>query len=90
MGPIALNSVITFGLLAIGMVVAFIATAPDFPVGALTVGFVIGAVVIPLALFPFTNTLWLAVDLLTHRPDEKELTDASIAVAELQFLPEGA
>lgn len=81
LGPIALNIVITFGALAIGMVVAFVATAPDFPVGALTAGFVIGAIVIPLFVFPFTNTLWMAFDLLAHRPDEKELAEAAAAVA---------
>ena len=90
LGPIGLNVVVTFGALAVGMVVAFIATAPDFPVTALTVGFVIGAIVIPVLVFPFTNTLWLAVDLLAHQPDEKELVDAGIAIAEQQFLAEDA
>lgn len=90
LGPISLNVVITFGALGLGMVVAFIATAPDFPVAALTIGFVIGAIVIPVLVFPFTNTLWLAVDLLAHKPDERELIAAGIAIAEQQFLSEGA
>ncbi len=90
LGPIALNIVITFGVLAAGMVVAFIATAPEFPVTALTIGFVIGAIVIPVLAFPFTNTLWMAVDLFTHKPDEHELIEAGIAVAEQQFLAEDA
>ena len=81
LGPIALNIVITFGALAAGMVVAFIATAPDFPVTQLTIGFVIGAIVIPVLAFPFTNTLWMAVDLFTHKPDEHELAQAAAAVA---------
>ncbi len=90
LGPIALNVIITFGVLGVGMVAAFVATAPDFPVTALTIGFVIGAIVIPLLAFPFTNTLWLAVDLLSHKPDDQELIEAGIAVAELQFLAEDA
>lgn len=80
LGPIALNVVITFGALAVGMVVAFVATAPDFPVTKLTVGFVIGAIVIPVLAFPFTNTLWMAVDLFTHKPGERELAEAAAAV----------
>lgn len=80
LGPIALNIVITFFALGAGMVVAFIATAPDFPVGLLTLGFVVGAIVIPLIAFPFTNTLWMAFDLLSHKPDERELAEAAAAV----------
>lgn len=63
------------------MVVAFVATAPDFPVLALTLAFMGGAVVLPLFFYPFTNTLWLAVDLLAHKPDDAELADAAQAVA---------
>ena len=64
-----------------GMVVAFVATAPDFPVLALTIGFVVGAIVVPLVAFPFTNTLWMAFDLLSSKPDEAELAEAAAAVA---------
>jgi uncharacterized protein (DUF983 family) len=81
LGPIALNVVITFGALAIGMVVGFVATAPDFPVTALTIGFVVGAIVVPLVAFPFTNTLWFAVDLATHPPGPVELAEAETFVA---------
>lgn len=90
LGPIALNVSFTFGALALGMVVAFIATAPDFPVLALTIGCVIGAIVIPVLAFPFTNTLWMAVDLLTHKPDERELAEAAAAVATSQNVAKDA
>ncbi|MFM2077457.1 MAG: hypothetical protein RJA49_1347 [Actinomycetota bacterium] len=80
LGPIALNVVLTFGSLAVIMVVAFVATAPDYNVAAL-MGLVIGAaVVLPLIYLPFTNTLWLAFDLAVHRPDERELAAARAAV----------
>lgn len=81
LGPIAINVVITFGTLAVAMVIAFVATAPDFPVTALTLGFVAGAVVVPLVVFPFANMLWMAFDLFAHRPDERELAEAEAAVA---------
>ena len=90
LGPIALNSVFTLGLLAVGMAATFIITAPDFPVTALTLGLVVGAVVLPLLLFPFTNTLWMAVDLLLHKPDEQELAEAAAAVAAPQNVAKGA
>lgn len=81
LGPIALNIIFTFFTLGVGMVVAFVATAPDFPVLTLTLALVGGAIVVPLLAFPFTNTLWMAFDLLSHKPDERELAEAAAAVA---------
>jgi len=81
LGSVGLNFVLTFGTLAVGMVVAFVATAPDFPVLAMTVGFMLAAVGLPLFFYPFTNTIWLAVDLLAHKPEAAELTEAAQAVA---------
>ena len=77
LGSVGLNFLFTFVVIAVGMVVAFVSTSPDFPVLALTLGFMAGAIVLPLLFFPFTNTLWLAVDLLSHKPDAGELTDAA-------------
>ena len=79
LGSIALNSLFTFLTLAVGMVVAFVSTAPDFPVRAMMIGFMAGALVLPLIFYPFTNTLWLAVDLLSHKPEEAELAAAAAA-----------
>ena len=76
LGPIALNVVITFFLLGIGMIIGFVSTAPDFPVVALTIGLVAGAIIIPLIAYPFTFMIWQAVDLLTHQPDQRELDEA--------------
>lgn len=80
LGPLALNLLVTFLALAIGMIIVFVSTAPDFPVVPMTVGFMVGAVVVPLILYPITNTVWLAVDLLAHRPDQGELAEAADAV----------
>ncbi len=63
LGPIALNVVFTFFTLGVSMIIAFVATAPDFPVVALTVGLVTGAILIPLIAYPFTFMLWQAFDL---------------------------
>ena len=77
LGPIALNVVITFFLLGVGMIVGFVSTAPDFPVVALTVGLVSGAIIIPLIAYPFTFMIWQAFDLFTHQPDQRELDEAA-------------
>ncbi len=85
LGPIALNVVITFASLAVGMTVAFVATAPNFPAVALTLGMVAAAIVIPLLAYPFTFTLWLAFDLASHKPEQRELEEAAAAIAAKSF-----
>ncbi|MDO8364083.1 MAG: DUF983 domain-containing protein [Actinomycetota bacterium] len=80
LGPIALNVVITFFTLGVSMIVAFVATAPDFPVAKLTIGLLAGAIVVPLIAYPFTYMLWQAFDLVTHKPDARELAEAAAAV----------
>lgn len=80
-GAIGLNTILTFVSIGIGMVVAFVATAPDFPVRSLMVGFMSAAVVLPVLFYPFTNTLWLAFELQVHKPDEQELAEARSAVS---------
>ena len=80
LGPIALNVVLTFGTLGISMIAAFAATLPHAPTGWITLGIAAGAILIPLIVFPFTNTLWMAFDLLSHKPDERELAEAAAAV----------
>ena len=62
------------------MLVAFVATAPDYNAFALTAGFVSAAILLPLIAYPWTYTLWLAFDLATHKPDERELSEAAAAV----------
>jgi hypothetical protein len=51
-------------------------------VTALTLGMVAGAVLLPVLFFPFTNTVWMAFDLYSHKPDERELAEAAAAVAD--------
>jgi uncharacterized protein (DUF983 family) len=80
LGPVALNVVFTFGALAVSMVVAFVASAPNYNAVALTVGFVAAAILLPVIAYPWTYTLWLAFDLATHKPDERELAEAAAAV----------
>lgn len=81
LGPIALNVVATFFTLGVGMVVAFVSTAPDFPVAPITIGMIAGAILIPLFAYPFTFLVWQAFDLSTHRPDAAELAEAAEMVA---------
>jgi uncharacterized protein (DUF983 family) len=81
LGPIAVNVVFTFFSMSVIMIVAFVTTGPDYNVPALMALVIGAAILLPLVFYPFTYTLWLAFDLATHQPTERELADAAAAVA---------
>ncbi len=81
LGPIAVNVVFTFFTLAVTMIVAFVTTGPDYNVPVLMALMIGAAVFLPLFFYPFTYTLWLAFDLASHKPDQRELDEAAAAVA---------
>jgi len=63
-GDLGINTIVSFGSLLLALVVGFLVTWPDVPGVALFVVAVTIAVVVPLAFYPFSKTLWLALDLL--------------------------
>ncbi|MEA3184994.1 MAG: hypothetical protein QOJ74_1471 [Ilumatobacteraceae bacterium] len=77
----ALNTALTFLTLAIGMTIGFVVTAPDIPVVPMVLSLIGIAVLMPIVIYPFTFTMWLAFDLAVHRPDATELAAAAAAVA---------
>ncbi|MCU1360884.1 MAG: hypothetical protein JWN99_2173 [Ilumatobacteraceae bacterium] len=56
LGAVTMNTIVTFGALTVAMVVGFIRTSPDIPVFPFVVALMIVAVVVPIAIYPFTNT----------------------------------
>jgi uncharacterized protein (DUF983 family) len=80
LGAITVNIIATFIVLTAAMTVGFIATAPDIPVLPFVLSLSAIAIGMPVAIFPFTNLLWLAVDLAAHPPEADELAGAAAAV----------
>lgn len=76
----AINTVLTFLTLAIGMTVGFVITSPDIPVGPMVLSLLGIAVLMPILIYPLTFTIWLAFDLAVHRPTAPELLEAAAAV----------
>ena len=83
LGAVAINTALTFLALGIGMTIGFVLTAPDIPVVPMVLWLVGIAVLMPIVIYPFTFTIWLAFDLAVHRPEATELAEATAAV-ELQ------
>jgi uncharacterized protein (DUF983 family) len=80
LGAITVNIIATFIVLTAAMTVAFVVTSPDIPVLPLVLGLGVVAIVMPIAIYPFSNLLWLAVDLAAHPPGEAEVAAAAAAV----------
>jgi uncharacterized protein (DUF983 family) len=68
-GAIGINTIVTFGLLLVSTVVGLVATFPEFPVLPLILVNVAVAVIVPLAFYPFSRTLWTGLD-IAMRPLE--------------------
>lgn len=81
LGAITVNIIATFIVLTVAMTVGFVTTSPDIPVMPLVLGLSAIAVGMPIAIYPFTNLVWLAVDLAAHPPEAKELAAAAAAVS---------
>lgn len=74
-GALGINTVVSFGALLATIVVGIVATAPDVAVVPVTVAACAVAILTPLVLFPFTRTLWSAVDLLMRPLEPGELPE---------------
>jgi hypothetical protein len=61
-GAIAINTILVGGLFAIVFVTAMILTAPDIPVVPLLVVLTPVMLIGPIVAYPFSKTLWVAVD----------------------------
>jgi uncharacterized protein (DUF983 family) len=84
LGAVTINTVLTFIVLTIGMTVGFIMTSPDIPVLPMVLSLLGIAVLMPIVIYPFTFTIWLALDLAVHRPDAMEMNEAAAVVAASQ------
>jgi uncharacterized protein (DUF983 family) len=80
LGAITINTILTFIVLTAAMTIGFITTSPDIPVLPMVLSLVGVAVLMPIIIYPFTFTIWLALDLAVHRPDAAELAAAAAAV----------
>ena len=82
LGAVTINTVLTFIVLTAAMTIGFIRTSPDIPVVPIVLSLVGVAILMPIVIYPFTFTIWLALDLAVHRPDVAELAEASAAVSQ--------
>jgi hypothetical protein len=75
LGALGMNTIVSFGILALTMAVGLIATYPDIATGPLVALCVTVAVVVPLVFYPFSKTLWSAIDLAMRPLDPDDDVD---------------
>lgn len=69
LGALTINTMVTFGLIVVGVTAGVIATSPDFAVRQIVIALVVGAVVVPVLFYPVSYTLWQAIDLAMRPPE---------------------
>ncbi|MGI9611607.1 MAG: hypothetical protein ACR2QO_01770 [Acidimicrobiales bacterium] len=73
-GALGINTVVSFGAILVSLIVGLGATLPDPPVLPLIGVNVAIAVIVPLAFYPVSRTLWTGID-IAMRPLEPHEID---------------
>ena len=63
-GDLGINTIVSFGALLLVLLIGTFAFWPEPPVIAMIIAAVIAAAIVPLVFFPFSKTIWLALDLM--------------------------
>jgi hypothetical protein len=80
LGATTINTIVTFGLFGLVMLVGFIATYPDIAAVPILVGSIAIAVVVPIVFYPVSYTVWAAIDLAMRPLEPAERADAATAL----------
>jgi uncharacterized protein (DUF983 family) len=76
LGAVAINTIITFGLIAVVLTVGIVTMIPDIKAGPILMPLIAVSVLGPIVLYPISYTVWAAVDLFMRPLDDAEQLDA--------------
>ena len=72
-GAVGFNTIFSFGCLLIALLLGTWISYPDIAVVPMLVACSATAIVVPIAFWPFSHTLWMAFDLAWRPAEESEL-----------------
>lgn len=72
LGALTLNYAVTAAAWVVLLVATLVATVPDVPVAPLMAASAVVVVVVPLVFYPFSKTIWAAVEYLASGPGEED------------------
>jgi len=81
LGGLTIAALLTGGALVVVLIVGFVTTYPDIAVVPLLIIGGAVAIIVPIVTYPFTQTLWSAIDIAVHPPEPRELEAAARRVA---------
>ena len=81
LGAATVNAVLCLGALIAAAAVSIVTTYPDVAAVPLIIVLSAVAVVLPVLLYPFTYTIWFAVELVMEPPSVKDLDAARARVS---------
>ena len=82
LGAATVNAIIVLGALVAAAAVSIVITYPDVAATPLIIVLGAVAVILPVLLYPFTFTIWFAVELMMDPPSPRDLEAARTRVAE--------
>ena len=79
LGALGLNTIVSFVGLFVVVVAGLLLSHPEFAMVPLVVAAAVTAVVLPLAFFPSSKTMWTAIDILMRPLEAGEADEAAPA-----------
>jgi uncharacterized protein (DUF983 family) len=76
LGAVTINTIVTFGLLGLVLIVGMVLTYPDIAFVPIVTAAIAVTVVVPIVGYPFSYTVWAAVDLTMRPLEPAEVADA--------------
>ena len=73
LGAVTANIILTFGTILVTILLLVAFTAPDVPIGLVTIVTATLGLIGPAVFYPISFTLWQAIDLWMRRPTAAEL-----------------
>lgn len=77
-GAMGINIIVTEALFGIFLITALFMTVPDVPVAPLLIVALAMNLVIPIVFYPFSKTIWAAVELMMRPLEPHEALDAMV------------
>jgi uncharacterized protein (DUF983 family) len=72
LGAILFNTAATIGVFGLAMVLWAVSTWPDPPWNTMLVAGIVFNLVAPIVFYPYSKTLWVAVEITAHPPPNQE------------------
>ena len=85
LGAATVNAILTLSALVAAGGISIVLTYPEVAVRPLVIVLGIAAVVLPVVLYPFSYTLWFAIELVMEPPSPADLAAAAARTQQIQI-----